>query len=155
MPPGTDAVVPLDAIVSRGGRFEAIAPVTAGDGVLATHGDIHAGGIIAKAGWRLSALNVATTQAGTIQVLPPTDSNLPANLVGCTGSGVVNGNLTNCKLNGVINTTWNGEDSGGFGSRSRTPTRAGPATQVGGCWFRLKMVVPGRHQRHHHVVSAG
>lgn len=63
MPPGADAVVPLDTVVSRGGRFEVLAPATAGDGVLPAQGDFGAGGLVAKAGWRLSGLNVAMLAA--------------------------------------------------------------------------------------------
>ena len=59
LPPGTDAVVPLDAIVSRGGRFEVVAPATAGDGVLPGGADLHAGDFIARAGWRLNDFNLA------------------------------------------------------------------------------------------------
>src|SRR5262245_13704690 len=47
MPAGTDAVLPLDAVVSRGTRFEAIAPATAGDGVLPSGADVRAGDLIA------------------------------------------------------------------------------------------------------------
>ena len=39
LPSGTDAVLPLDAVTLRGHRAEAVAPVAAGDGVLAAGGD--------------------------------------------------------------------------------------------------------------------
>src|SRR5262245_16922530 len=69
LPAGTDAVVPLDAIVDRGGRFEAIAPATAGDGVLACGADLRAGDFIARAGWRLNDFNLAMlAMAGMKQV---------------------------------------------------------------------------------------
>ena len=63
LPPGTDAVVPLDAIVSRGGRFEAVAPATAGDGVLPARADLDAGNVVARAGWRLNGFNLAMLAA--------------------------------------------------------------------------------------------
>jgi len=70
LPPGMDAVVPLDAVVSRGGRFEAIAPTAAGDGVLPSGADLHAGDFIARTGWRLNDFNLAMlAMAGKKQVL--------------------------------------------------------------------------------------
>jgi molybdopterin molybdotransferase len=56
---GTDTVVPLDAIVERGGRFEAVAPAATGDGVLPCGADLRAGDFIARAGWRLNDFNLA------------------------------------------------------------------------------------------------
>jgi molybdopterin molybdotransferase len=70
LPPGTDTVVPLDAVVSRGGRFEVVAPATSGDGVLPGGADLHAGDFIARAGWRLNDFNLAMlAMAGSKQVL--------------------------------------------------------------------------------------
>ena len=69
LPPGADAVVPLDAIVDRGGRFEAVAPAAIGDGVLLAGADLHAGDFIARAGWRLNDFNLAMlAMAGSKQV---------------------------------------------------------------------------------------
>jgi molybdopterin molybdotransferase len=69
LPPGTDAVVPLDAIVNRGGHYQAVAPGVAGEGVLPAQGDMAAGTVIARAGWRLSSLNVAMLAAnGTTSI---------------------------------------------------------------------------------------
>lgn len=59
LPLGTDAVVPLDAVVERSGRFEAIMPAAAGDGVLSCGADLRAGDFIARAGWRLNEFNLA------------------------------------------------------------------------------------------------
>jgi molybdopterin molybdotransferase len=70
LPSRMDAVVPLDAIADRGGRFEAIAPAAAGDGVLPTGADLRAGDFIARAGWRLNDFNLAMlATAGKQQVL--------------------------------------------------------------------------------------
>jgi molybdopterin molybdotransferase len=70
LPSGMDAVVPLDAIVNRGGRFEAIVPSAAGDGVLPSGADLRAGDFIARAGWRLNDFNLAMlAMAGKKQVL--------------------------------------------------------------------------------------
>jgi molybdopterin molybdotransferase len=69
MPAETDAVVPLDAIANRGPRFEAIAPATAGDGVLPAGADLRAGDLIAGAGWRLNDFNLAMlAMAGTMRL---------------------------------------------------------------------------------------
>jgi molybdopterin molybdotransferase len=69
LPPGTDTVVPLDAIVSQAGSFAAIAPAAAGDGVLPGGADLHAGDFIARAGWRLNDFNLAMlAMAGKKQV---------------------------------------------------------------------------------------
>ena len=70
LPSGMDAVVPLDAIVNRGGRFEAIVPSAAGDGVLPSGADLRAGDFIARTGWRLNDFNLAMlAMAGKQQVL--------------------------------------------------------------------------------------
>jgi molybdopterin biosynthesis enzyme len=63
LPPGTDAVVPFEAIVARGGRYEAVAPAAAGEGVLAAGSDIRAGDFIACSGWRLNDFNLAMLTA--------------------------------------------------------------------------------------------
>jgi molybdopterin molybdotransferase len=69
LPPGTDTVVPLDAIANRGGRFEAIAPAAVGDGVLPGSADLKAGDFIARAGWRLNDFNLAMlAMAGKQQI---------------------------------------------------------------------------------------
>jgi molybdopterin biosynthesis enzyme len=66
LPPGTDVVVPLDAIVGKGGSFRAVAPATAGEGVLRAHDDIEAGHVVAKKGWRLNGFNLAMLAASSI-----------------------------------------------------------------------------------------
>lgn len=59
MPPGTDAVAPLDAVVERGDQLTAVASVGAGEGVLQACADVRAGDFIACAGWRLNEFNIA------------------------------------------------------------------------------------------------
>lgn len=69
LPAGADAVVPLDTIVDRGGRFEAVASATPGDGVLPRGADLRAGDAVARAGWRLNDFNLAMlVMAGRKQV---------------------------------------------------------------------------------------
>jgi hypothetical protein len=77
------------------------------------------------------------TGTGTLTVLPPLDSNLPASLQGCTGTGVKNGALTNCSLTDVKSSTYNTKNQ-----TIRVPIPASytcSSTQPGGCWFRLSI----------------
>ena len=69
LPAGADAVVPLDAIIDRGSRFEAVASTTPGDGVLPRGADLRTGDVLARAGWRLNDFNLAMlAMAGHEQV---------------------------------------------------------------------------------------
>ena len=85
--------------------------------------------------------DVAAGTVGTIQVLPPTDSNLGGVVTGCTGAGVANGALANCKLTNVSSATYNG--------KQQVITVPIPSdytcnsTQAGGCWYRLLISFPG------------
>jgi molybdopterin molybdotransferase len=63
LPGGTDAVVPLDAVVAGDGRHQVFAPVAAGEGVLAAGGDMRAGEILRRAGARLRAVHAAVLAA--------------------------------------------------------------------------------------------
>jgi molybdopterin biosynthesis enzyme len=53
LPEGTDAVAPLDAVTFRDGRYAALLPVAAGEGVLNSDDDVRAGVILRRAGQRL------------------------------------------------------------------------------------------------------
>jgi molybdopterin biosynthesis enzyme len=66
MPPDADAVVPLDALALDNGRHQVVAPVAAGEGVLATGADIRAGEILAGQGERLRAASAAVLAAAGI-----------------------------------------------------------------------------------------
>lgn len=84
-------------------------------------------------------------KSGTVTVQKPTDSNLPANLSGCSASGYkVFSSLTNCSLSGLSSSAgWNG----------KTETIAVPipssytctSTSAGGCWFRVQVSFSGGH----------
>ena len=80
--------------------------------------------------------------AGTIQVKPPSDSNLTTPLAGCTGSGVKSGALTDCKLTNVSSGAgWNGKIQ-----TIRVPVPSSytcQSTKSGGCWFQLEVSFPG------------
>jgi len=72
---------------------------------------------------------------GTMQVMPPADSNMSSNIAGCKGSGVVNGTLTDCKITGIQSSGWNGKQQ--F-IRVPIPTNYSCTTSSqGGCWFRV------------------
>jgi molybdopterin biosynthesis enzyme len=70
LPPNADTIVPLDAIRSQGGRFEAVASATIGDGVLPRGADLRAGDFIACAGWRLNDFNLAMLAMAGHQQVP-------------------------------------------------------------------------------------
>jgi molybdopterin molybdotransferase len=70
LPTGTDAVAPLDAVIIRGDRAEAIAAVTPGEGVLPAGGDVSASTLLRRAGERVRDLDVAALMgAGIAEVL--------------------------------------------------------------------------------------
>ena len=68
-------------------------------------------------------------------------------------TGCVNGALPGCQFTNVSTASgWNGKVQ-----YVRIPipnTYTCNATQAGGCWFRLQVLVPGRRQRHHHLDGA-
>ena len=61
--------------------------------------------------WRQSAANktlVVTffdvgegASSGSVKLLKPVDSNLPADIAGCTRPGVKNGGITDCEITGI------------------------------------------------------
>ena len=79
--------------------------------------------------------------AGTLTVLPPTDSNMGASITGCRGAGVFNGAMTNCQLSSVSSATYQGKIQ-----VISVPIPANytcTSAQAGGCWFRLQVAFPG------------
>jgi molybdopterin molybdotransferase len=66
LPPGTDAVAPVDTVVERDGRFASIAPIASGDGVLTAGGDLSAGTILRRAGVVVRVTDVAAIAASGI-----------------------------------------------------------------------------------------
>jgi molybdopterin biosynthesis enzyme len=70
LPPGTDAVVPLEAVMQKNGRSYAVASTIPGNGVLPAGADLTAGDFVACAGWRLNDFNLAMlAMAGRTHVL--------------------------------------------------------------------------------------
>ena len=66
LPSGTDAVAPLDAVNERGGRAEAVAAVTPGEGVLPGGGDATPQTPLRRAGERLRGVDIAAIAAAGI-----------------------------------------------------------------------------------------
>ena len=66
MPNGCDAVLPVDAVALRGGRIEAVAAVTAGEGVLPAGDDAMPGTPLRRAGERLRAVDIAVLHAAGV-----------------------------------------------------------------------------------------
>lgn len=75
---------------------------------------------------------------GTMRVVPPTDSNMPANITGCRGTGKVTGALTDCRITGISSSAgWNGKSQ-----QIRVPipsTYTCNTSSAGGCWFRVEV----------------
>jgi molybdopterin molybdotransferase len=74
MPPGSDAVVPVEAVAFANGVVEALAPVAPGDGVLQPGTDATRREVVQRAGTRLRASDIAAMQAlgiGSVRVRRP------------------------------------------------------------------------------------
>jgi molybdopterin molybdotransferase len=67
LPSDTDAVLPLDAVTLRGHRPEAVAAVTAGEGVLAAGGDATPRTSLRRAGQSARAIDIAVMAAAEIK----------------------------------------------------------------------------------------
>lgn len=66
MPPGTDAVLPLDAVSVSMTGAEVHAPATPGDGVMSAGADAASGGVLRRAGERLRPSDVAVLRVAGI-----------------------------------------------------------------------------------------
>jgi Flp pilus assembly protein TadG len=80
------------------------------------------------------------TQPGTLTIEPPPDSNMPTSIANCTGTGVVNGTLSGCRLNNVSSSSYNGK-----WQYVNVPIPADyscTVAQAGGCWFTVKFAFP-------------
>ncbi len=66
LPPGADAVAPLDAVTIRNGAAQALAPVGPGDGVLPAGADVARGATLLAAGRRLGRVQVALLAAAGV-----------------------------------------------------------------------------------------
>ena len=81
------------------------------------------------------------TNPGTLTIQPPPDSNMPASISGCVGSGVVNGTLSGCQLTNVSS----GSGYQGNWEYVNVPIPTNYTctyAQGGGCWFTVKFAFP-------------
>ena len=80
------------------------------------------------------------SQPGTLTIQPPPDSNLPASISNCTGTGVVTGTLSGCQLTNVSSSTYNGKWQ--FVNVPIPANYTCTVAQAGGCWFTVKFAFP-------------
>ena len=66
LPPGSDAVAEIDAVVVRDGCAEAVAAVTAGEGVLPAGADADGATALAREGWSLNATTAGVLAAAQV-----------------------------------------------------------------------------------------
>jgi molybdopterin biosynthesis enzyme len=69
LPGDTDAVLPLDAVMLRGHRVDAVAGLTSGDGVLSAGDDARPQMPLRRAGERLRAIDIAVLRAAGINTV--------------------------------------------------------------------------------------
>jgi molybdopterin biosynthesis enzyme len=67
MPPGADAVAPLDAVIASGGHAEISIAVGAGEGVLPVGGDVGAQAPLVRAGSRLNRIQAGVLAAAGVR----------------------------------------------------------------------------------------
>ncbi len=63
MPPGTDAVAPIDAVAVLGGMLQIMAPVAPGEDILPPGGDCEANAVLCTSGAQLCAIDIAASTA--------------------------------------------------------------------------------------------
>jgi molybdopterin molybdotransferase len=69
LPPDSDAVAEIDAVVVRDGRAEAVAAVTLGEGVLPAGADADGAAALAREGWSLNAVTAGVLAAAQVSRL--------------------------------------------------------------------------------------
>ncbi len=93
MPGGADAVLPLDAVVLRGARAEAIAAGAPGEGVLAAGADTGKEVILRGVGARARAIDVAALSAAGVETVSIREARIAVALGGGARGGVINAAL--------------------------------------------------------------
>jgi molybdopterin biosynthesis enzyme len=69
LPPGTDAVAPLDAVSALGGMTQIMTPAAPGESVLPSGGDVEANAVLCRAGTRLRTSDVAVLIAAGVDAV--------------------------------------------------------------------------------------
>ena len=74
---------------------------------------------------------------GTVKIIKPGDSNLPTDIVGCTGAGVTTGPLSKCAVTGITSAGYNGKLQ--VIQVPVPPSYTCTVSSAGGCWFRVQV----------------
>src|SRR5690606_30725679 len=69
LPPGTDAVAPLDAVSALGGMMQIMTPAAPGESVLPSGGDIEANAVMYRERARLRATDIAVLTAAGVEAV--------------------------------------------------------------------------------------
>ncbi len=94
MPDGTDAVLPLDAVVLRGKSAEATTTVAPGEGVLLAGGDVVPQMPLRRAGRRVRIVDVGAIPAARIEAASVREPSIGVALGGVSGTAVINAALS-------------------------------------------------------------
>jgi len=100
MPAAADAVLPLDAVVLRGDRAEAIAAIAPGEGVLAAGGDVPANTPLRRAGERIRAVDIAVMHAAGLAGVSVREPRISVAIGGTVGSAL---DAAGATLIGLVN----------------------------------------------------
>jgi molybdopterin molybdotransferase len=69
LPPGTDAVAPLDAVSVLGSLMQIMTPAAPGESILPSGGDVEANAVLCRKGARLRASDIAVLTAARVEVV--------------------------------------------------------------------------------------
>ena len=94
MPDGTDAVLPLDAVVLRGKSAEATTTVAPGEGVLLAGRDAMLHRPLRRAGQRMCVVDLGAIQAARIEAAAVREPSIGVALGGVGGTAVINAALS-------------------------------------------------------------
>jgi len=94
MPVGTDAVLPLDAVVLRGKSAQATTTVAPGEGVLLAGGDAVPQTPLRRVGQRVRVVDVAVIPAASVQAASVREPSIGVALGGVGGTAVIDAALS-------------------------------------------------------------
>jgi molybdopterin molybdotransferase len=94
MPEGTDAVLPLEAVVLRGKSAQATTTVVPGEGVLLAGGDVLPQTSLRRAGHRVRVVDFGAAQAARVEAAAVREPSIAVALGGVGGTAVINAALS-------------------------------------------------------------
>jgi molybdopterin biosynthesis enzyme len=94
MPDGTDAVLPLDAVVLRGKSAQATTTVVPGEGILLAGGDAVPQTPLRRAGHRVRVVDLGAIQAARVEAAAVREPSIEVALGGVGGTAVINAALS-------------------------------------------------------------